>query len=89
MAHTKSALKDIKKSRENREINKQVRGTMKSAVKGFLTRSDLDGAEADYARAMKVVDKAVHKGVLHKNAASHRKSQLDRKLNQLKAGAKK
>lgn len=88
MAHTKSALKDIKKSRENREVNRQVEGSMKTAMKKFIARTDAAGAEDAYKKAMKLVDKAAHKGVIHKNAASRRKGQLDRKLAALK-GAKK
>jgi small subunit ribosomal protein S20 len=89
MAHTKSALKDIQKSRKNREINLQVRGTFKTAMKKFLARTDANGAQAEYTRAMKLVDKAAHKGVIHANAASRRKGQLDRKLASLKASSKK
>ncbi|MCK6445104.1 MAG: 30S ribosomal protein S20 [Planctomycetes bacterium] len=88
MAHTKSALKDIKKSRQNREVNRQVEGSMKTAMKKFIARTDAAGAEDAYKKAMKLVDKAAHKGVIHKNAASRRKGQLDRKLAALK-GAKK
>jgi small subunit ribosomal protein S20 len=88
MAHTKSALKDIKKSRQNREVNRQVEGSMKTAMKKFIARTDAAGADEAYKKAMKLVDKAAHKGVIHKNAASRRKAQLDRKLSALK-GAKK
>lgn len=88
MAHTKSALKDIKKSRQNREVNRQVEGSMKTAMKKFIARTDAAGAEDAYRKAMKLVDKAAHKGVIHKNAAARRKGQLDRKLGALK-GAKK
>lgn len=88
MAHTKSALKDIKKSREAREFNRKVEGSMKTAMKKFIALTDAAGADEAYRKAMKLVDKAAHKGVLHKNAASRRKSQLDRKLSALK-GAKK
>lgn len=85
MAHTKSALKHIRTSRKAREANKAVHGTMKSAVKKFLAKGDGANSEAEIARAMKLVDKAAKRGVIHKNAASRRKSQLDRKLNALRA----
>ena len=87
MAHTKSALKDIQTSRRTRDANKIARGTMKSAMKKFLSKAETANAEAEIARAMKLVDKAAKRGVIHKNAAARRKSQLDRKLNALRAAS--
>lgn len=85
MAHSKQALKRIRTSRKSRDANKAVHGTMKSAVKKFLAKPDAAEAEAEIARAMKLVDKAAKRGVIHKNAAARRKGQLDRKLNALRA----
>ncbi len=89
MAHTKSALKDIRKSRKSRLVNQVVRGSYKTALKKFLARTDSTNVEADYSRVMTLVDKAAHKGVIHKNAASRHKSQIDRKLSTLKKPAAK
>ncbi|MCE9595539.1 MAG: 30S ribosomal protein S20 [Planctomycetes bacterium] len=90
MAHTKSALKDIRKSRQARDVNRQTEGSMKTAMKKFIARTDAAGADEAYRKAVKLVDKAAHKNVIHRNAASRRKGQLDRKLSALKSagGAK-
>ena len=59
---------------------------LKTAIKKFEgaaaegNRTEADGA---YKVAVKKVDQAVAKGILHKNTAAHRKSAMTLKLNQL------
>ena len=59
---------------------------MKTAIKKFDAAA-ADGnradAEAAYKIAVRKVDQAVSKGVLHKNAAAHRKSAMTLKLNRI------
>ena len=58
---------------------------MRSAVKG--ARTAIEGGQAAQARetlrTIQVLDKAVTKGVIHKNTAARKKSRLTRQLNAL------
>ena len=85
MATSKQAKKRIRTSAKAREANKAVRGSMKSAVKKVTQAATSEQARAELALAMKRVDKAAKKGVIHKNAAARKKSQLSRALNALAA----
>ena len=66
--------------------NKAAKSDLKTAIKKFEAaaaegnRTETDGA---YKVAVKKVDQAVAKGVLHKNAAAHKKSAMTLKLNRL------
>jgi small subunit ribosomal protein S20 len=85
MATSKQAKKRIRTSEKAREANKGVRGSMKSAVKKVTQAATLEQARAELALAMKRVDKAAKKGVIHRNAAARKKSQLSRALGALVA----
>jgi small subunit ribosomal protein S20 len=66
--------------------NAAVRSTIRTAVKS--ARTALDGGQADQARetlhrTIQALDKAVTKGVIHRNAAARKKSRLTRQLNAL------
>jgi ribosomal protein S20 len=58
---------------------------MKTAMKRILTADPATLTVAQVADAMRLVDKAGKDGVIHKNAASRRKGQLDRALAAKKA----
>ena len=66
--------------------NKATKSDLKTAIKKFEAaaaegnRTEADGA---YKVAVKKVDQAVAKGVLHKNTAAHRKSAMTLKLNKI------
>lgn len=83
LANHKSALKRVgitaKKNLRNRMITSQV----KTAVKSFdaaIASEDKATIESSYVNAVSTVDKAAAKGVIHKNAANRKKSQLAVKL---------
>ena len=88
MANTRSALKRIRTSEKRRVRNMAVRTGVRTAVKTTRTAlagSDVQEARASLARAIQLLDKAVTKGVVHKNAAARKKSRLTRQLNALAA----
>jgi len=88
MANTRSALKRMRQSEKRRIRNAAVRSSVRTAVKttrAALASGSAEEARADLARAVRLLDKAVTKGVLHKNAAARRKSRLARQLNALAA----
>jgi small subunit ribosomal protein S20 len=86
MANIKSAIKRIRQSEKRRVRNAAVRSTVRTSVKS--ARTAIEGAQRDQARetllrTIQVLDKAVTKGVIHRNTAARRKSRLTRQLNAL------
>ena len=86
MPNIKSAKKRVQVSGVRNERNKADKSALKTALKKFEAaaaegnRTEADGA---YKVAVKKVDQAVAKGVLHKNTAAHLKSAMTLKLNKL------
>ena len=89
MANIKSQIKRNRTNEKARVRNKAVRSELKTRVNGALTAAET-GAEhaADAARiAVKRIDKAGSKSIIHKNAAARRKSRLMKRLNKVAAEA--
>jgi small subunit ribosomal protein S20 len=86
VANIRSAKKRIRQNERRRLRNAGIRSGVRGAVKSVravLAAASVDEARASLAQTIRVLDKAVTKGVLHKNAASRRKSRLTRQLNAL------
>ena len=77
MPNIKSAKKRVLLSEARNARNKAERSALKTTLKKF----DAAVAEGNRKVAVKTVDKAVAKGILHKNNAAHKKSALTLKLN--------
>lgn len=79
MANTKSAKKRIRQNERRRIRNRGVRSKVRTAVK--VARL-IEGAEmgTTIADAIRILDKAVSKGVMHRNTAARKKSALARRL---------
>ena len=80
MPNIKSAKKRVKVSTTKALRNKAYNSALKTTVKKATTAIDTGAAEA-VRLAMKNIDQAAAKGILHKNTAARRKSALARKLN--------
>ena len=88
MPHTKSAEKRLRSSEKRRQRNRTtMKGIKKQtrAVADALTAANAAEAGTAFVAAAKKLDKAAAKGVIHKNTAARRKSQLARKVNARKA----
>lgn len=85
MPNIKSAKKRVELSKVAYEKNKAERSALKTALKKFEAALDGDRASAEsaYKLAVKSVDQAVVKGLLHKNNAARKKSSMTLKLNKL------
>jgi small subunit ribosomal protein S20 len=83
LANTPSAKKRIRQNEKRRLRNRAVRSGVRGSVKS--AREALAGKAADSAtvvhEAIRAVDRAVTKGIMHRNTAARRKSALARKLN--------
>ena len=79
MANIKSAKKRVLIAEANRQRNVAFKSSIKTAVKKALAIAT-EGSKEDLASAIsavyKLCDKAVSKGVLHKNTAARKKSRL-------------
>ncbi len=88
MANIKSAIKRAKTNEIARMRNKAVRTNLKTVEKQFkavISEGDAARAQNAFNTAAKRLDQAVAKHVIHKNAASRKKSQLAKALNKVTA----
>ena len=79
MANIKSAKKRVLIAEVNRERNVAFKTSIKTAIKKALalaTESDKEALNASISRVYQLCDKAVSKGILHKNTAARKKSRL-------------
>lgn len=85
MANIKSAKKRVLVAIRNNERNTAFKSTIKTAVKKVLSLVDGDSEElkAALAKVYQLCDKAVGKGILHKNTAARKKSRLTKAINKL------
>ncbi|MEX1217793.1 MAG: 30S ribosomal protein S20 [Acidimicrobiales bacterium] len=83
VANIKSQIKRNRQSEKARLRNKAVRSEMKTRTKRVLAAADEGSADiAEQARlAIKRIDTAAQKGVIHKNQAARRKSRLMARVN--------
>ena len=86
MANIKSQKKRIRTNEAARMRNKAVKSELKTLVRNTreaVAAGDAEGAEKAFAVASRKLDKAVSKGVIHKNQAANRKSKLAAAVNKL------
>lgn len=86
MPHTQSAKKNLRKAEKRRVRNKAIKRELKTYLKRFTAAEagPVDGLQAEYNLAAAKLDRAAAKGIIHRNLAARKKSQLARSL-----GAKK
>ncbi|WP_117214851.1 30S ribosomal protein S20 [Allorhizocola rhizosphaerae] len=90
MANIKSQIKRNKQNEKRRLRNKSVKSALKTAVRKFHEASvtaDLETATTLMRDASRKLDKAVSKGVIHKNQAANRKSAIAKKLASLSSAS--
>ena len=86
MANVKSQKKRNITNEKSRQRNRAVKSELKTAtrkVKVAVQEGDAEKAKALASDASRLLDKAVSKGVIHKNQASNRKSGVTKLANSL------
>ena len=86
MPNIKSAKKRVLVSKVNNERNKMEKSALKTTLKKFdaaVAEGNREQADSAYQAAVQSIDKAAGKGILHKNAAARKKSQITLKMNKL------
>ena len=84
MPNIKSAKKRVLVIKKKTLQNKMFKSAMKTEIKKFyaaVASGDVASAQVAYKSATKKIDVAASKGIIHKNAAAHKKSQFTKKLN--------
>jgi small subunit ribosomal protein S20 len=84
MPNIKSAMKrDVKSKREN-AANKMHKSALKTTIKKFdaaVAEGNKEAAAGTYKVAVKSVDRAAARGLIHKNNAARKKSSMSGKLS--------
>ena len=86
MPNIKSAKKRVLVNQAKAMQNKAAKSALKTDIKKFeaaVAEGNRSEADVAYKGAVKAVDKAAAKGLLHKNNAANKKSSLTLKLNKL------
>ena len=86
MPNIKSAKKRVLVSQTKAMQNKAAKSALKTDIKKFeaaVAEGNRSEADVAYKVAVKAVDKAVVKGLLHKNNAAHKKSSMTIKMSKL------
>ena len=86
MPNIKSAKKRVLVSKVNNERNKMDKSILKTTLKKFdaaVAEGNHEQADSAYKAAVKTIDQAVCKGIIHKNNAARKKSQITLKMNKL------
>lgn len=83
MPNIKSAKKRVKviatKTLRNKSLNSALKTSIKKATASIVNNSE--NKSESVVAAVKKIDQAVSKGILHKNTAARKKSKLIKKLN--------
>ena len=86
MPNIKSAKKRVKVTAVKEMQNKVFKTSLKTAMKKYkaaVEAGDKEQAGKAYIAAVKQIDKAVAKGIIHKNNAARKKSQFTLMLNKV------
>ena len=87
MPNIKSAIKRVDVIEKKTLQNNMIKSAYKTAVKSFevaASEGNKEKAEVTFKEAVKKIDQACSKGVLKANTASRKKSNLAKKLNEVK-----
>jgi small subunit ribosomal protein S20 len=86
MANHKSAVKRVRQNARRNEINRSNRSQLRTSVKKLrstVAAGDKNGSVELLNPTVSLIDKAVNKGIIHKNTAARYKSRLTKHVNGL------
>ena len=76
-------IKRERQDKKRRARNVDGLSRLRTHVKKVLSATTKSDAELVYGNAVRVIDKAVNKNLIHKNTGARRKAQITRHLNTL------
>ncbi len=86
MANHKSAEKRVRQNAKRKEINRSNRSQLRTSIKKLraaVAGSDKQASTDLLTPTVSLIDKAVNKGIIHKNTAARYKSRLTKHVNEL------
>lgn len=86
MANHKSAEKRVRQNAKRNAINRSNRSKLRTSIKSLraaVAAHDKDASGSLLGPTVSLIDKAVNKGVIHKNTAARYKSRLTKHTNEL------
>jgi small subunit ribosomal protein S20 len=86
MANHKSAEKRVRQTARRNEVNRSNRSKLRTSIKKLrasVASSDKSGSLELLLPTVSLIDKAVNKGIIHKNTAARYKSRLTKHVNNL------
>ncbi len=87
MPNIKSAIKRVRVNEKKNAENKMIKSQISTAIKKYktaLAEKDLEKATQLLSEAVKVIDSAASKNVIHKNNASRKQARLTKLLETIK-----
>ncbi len=90
MPKIKSSIQDVKATLVRTSRNSMAKSLLRTSIRRFekaLGEANTDRAQDALSRAVKIIDKSVTRGILHRNAAARRKSRMTKKFNALTKAA--
>jgi small subunit ribosomal protein S20 len=88
MPNHKSAEKRVRQNEKRRDVNRNNRGRLRTSIRKLraaLTSGEAGAVQELLPATISTIDKAVQKGVIHRNAAARYKSRLTTRVNQSSA----
>ena len=86
MSAKKAGRQSIKRSRRNGSARTATKTAVNKALRS-LAASDNSVAQPSVEDAISILDRAVRKGVMHKNTAARRKSRISARLNRIQGAS--
>ena len=86
MPNIKSAKKRVIVTKTRTMQNKIFKTQLKTDIKKYqaaVAEGNVEAAQATYKAAVKKIDQAAARGIIHKNAAARKKSQFTKALNNM------
>ncbi len=86
MANIKSSKKDLKRNAKRRVRNQSTKSALKTYIKKVRTAvatADAVIVKENLTYAVKFLDKAAQRGIIHKNQAARRKSRIAKAANKV------
>lgn len=83
MPQHKSSIKRMRQEAKRRVHNRQLRSRMRTLIKSVFASTDKAEGEKNLIKAVSYLDKMALRGILHKNNAANKKSQLVKFVNNL------
>ncbi len=84
MPNIRSAAKRVRQTEKREQRNKRIKSMVKNSIRRFeeaLQSGDDEELKVTLHQAVRQIDKAAAKGILHKNNAARKKSSLSRRFN--------